>query len=83
MEELEKNLHELIKRYNKLKEENAHLLKKIKEKEKDVEIMKLKLEDNDTKRIRAVNRLTKVIEKIEEFISEEINSEIKTGRGNE
>lgn len=83
IEELEKNIGELIRRYNKLKEENANLHKKIKEKEKDYNVLKSKMDETDSRRIKVVNKLTKVINEIEKYIVEEDNRELVEGRSNE
>lgn len=71
IEELAKNVSELIKRYNRLKEENLNLLKKIKEKERDYQELKTKFDEIDTKRVKAIGMINKVISKIDQFIPEE------------
>ncbi len=83
IEELEKNIGELLKRYNKLKEENANLHKKIKEKERDYNILKSKMDENDSRKIRVLNKLTKVINEIEKYIAEEDESGVVEGRTND
>lgn len=76
IEELEKNISELIKRYNKLKEDNTNLHKKL-------ALFKTKIDESDSRRIKTVNKLTKVINEIEKYISEEDNMGVTSGRSNE
>ncbi len=76
VEELEKNVRELIKRYNKLREDNANLHKKL-------ALLKSTIEESDARRAKIVNKLTKIIAEIEKYVSEEERAGITGGRGNE
>jgi uncharacterized coiled-coil DUF342 family protein len=76
IDELEKNIIELIKRYNKLKEENINLQKKL-------TLLKTKVDESDSRRIKVVNKLTKVINEIEKYITEEQNTVVTSRKGNE
>lgn len=76
LEDIEKNINELIRKYNKLKEDNSNLHKKL-------ALFKSKIEENDSKKIKAVNKLTKIINEIEQYISGEDNMGVTSGKGNE
>ncbi len=76
VEELEKNVRELIKRYNKLREDNANLHKK-------VAFLKSTIEESDSRRIKIVNKLTKIIAEIERYVAEEERTGITSRRSNE
>lgn len=75
IDELEKNVTELIKRYNKLKEENLILHKKLSQ-------LKSRIDESDVKRIKVLSKLTKVINEMERYITEE-QGNVGDAKGNE
>lgn len=75
IDELEKNVTELIKRYNKLKEENLILHKKLSQ-------LKSRIDESDAKRIKVLSKLTKVINEMERYITEE-QGNVGDAKGNE